>query len=75
MKKETKPQNKTLWLIWSFEHNAWWGKNWLGYTENIKEAGRYTYHEARAIVWSANYGCYNRPNEAMVQDYIGPLKK
>lgn len=28
-----------MYLIWSYEHNAWWKPNRWGYTTNIKEAG------------------------------------
>ena len=37
-------------LIWSFEHNAWWRPNECGYTENIDEAGRYEPEDAKRIV-------------------------
>ena len=69
MAKKT-PQ-KVYWLIWSNEHDGWWKPNECGYAQKIKEAGRYTYHKARAICRSANYGKYDRPNETMVQDYVG----
>lgn len=68
---ETKPKVKVRWLIWSLEHDGWWKSARRGYTDQIDEAGRYTYPEAREIVENANYGKYNRPNEAMVPDYVG----
>lgn len=37
-------------LIWSFEHNAWWKPNEMGYTENIVLAGRYSPLDAGRIV-------------------------
>jgi len=40
--------------IWSYEHNAWWGHARLGYTSDLREAGRYELGEARDIVDSAN---------------------
>lgn len=40
--------------IWSFEHNAWWKLNSLGYTSNIEEAEIYEKSEAQAICDSAN---------------------
>lgn len=42
------------WLIWSNEHNGWWGNNRSGYTQNIDHAGRYTSKEAIQIVMDAN---------------------
>jgi hypothetical protein len=39
-----------MYLIWSYEHNAWWKPNQRGYTKNIAEAGRYTLAEAGEIV-------------------------
>lgn len=64
------PKRKVLWLVWSIEHDAWWKPAHNGYTTDIKEAGRYPYPEARGIVEGANYGKYDRPNEALVPDYI-----
>lgn len=43
-------------LIWSEEHGAWWRPNNHGYTQSMKQAGRYTYEQARAISHSANGG-------------------
>lgn len=57
------------WLIWSNEHDAWWGPNHRGYTKDRAEAGRYTYHEACAIVEGANkHRGEMTPNEAMILD-------
>ena len=39
-----------LFLIWSWEHRAWWAPNHRGYTVNVDEAGRYTVEEAARIV-------------------------
>ena len=36
-------------LVWSFEHDAWWGPNHCGYTNDIDKAGRYTAQEAGSI--------------------------
>lgn len=43
-------------LVYSREHNAWWGPNHCGYTTNIDDAGRYTEAEADKIVASACRG-------------------
>ena len=37
-------------VIWSFEHEAWWRPNKRGYTDQLNEAGRYTAEEAGMIV-------------------------
>lgn len=29
-----------LWLIWSYEHDAWWKPGGFGYTSTLAEAGR-----------------------------------
>jgi hypothetical protein len=42
------------WVIWSFEHRAWWRPGRMGYSVEIDRAGRYTEQEARAIVRDAN---------------------
>jgi len=36
-------------LIWSFEHEAWWGPNHCGYTTLMEKAGRYSKEEAGEI--------------------------
>jgi len=45
---------ETRYLIWSYEHNAYWRRNSCGYTVNKDEAGRYCYAEAKEIVTMAN---------------------
>ena len=40
----------TEYLIWSFEHDAWWLPNSHGYTGNIDMAGRYHAGQAAKIV-------------------------
>lgn len=41
-------------LVWSFEHDAWWGPGKHGYTTNIHQAGRYSLKDAVEICASAN---------------------
>lgn len=41
-------------LIWSFEHDAWWGPARWGYTRERAWAGHYTREEADAILAAAN---------------------
>lgn len=59
-------------LVYSREHNAWWGPNRRGYFTDILSAGRYSYSEAAEIVESACTGrgdCnYGGPPEFMVED-------
>lgn len=62
-------QNGTLWRVWSIEHNAWWAPHHLGYVQDKKEAGLYTYTEALEIVRGANQyrSDDQKPNEAMIK--------
>jgi hypothetical protein len=41
-------------VIWSFEHDAWWRPGGWGYTNHLAEAGRYTADDATRIVRKAN---------------------
>jgi hypothetical protein len=43
-------------LIFSWEHNAFWRPNECGYTRFIERAGRYTKGRAEAICKGASYG-------------------
>jgi len=56
-------------LIWSEEHGAWWKPESSGYTDSIKEAGRYTKAQAFQIIHDANQYC-QRPgfNEIALPD-------
>jgi len=42
------------WVIWSFEHDAWWGPHGWGYVSSLAQAGRYTEAQAREIEARAN---------------------
>lgn len=46
-------------LIWSFEHNAWWGPGEHGYVETVDEAGRYSMWRAEQICLMANIPAIN----------------
>ena len=51
------------WLIWSNEHNAWWRPGRCGYTQDEKQAGRYSMAEAVDICSKAGDGRMNlHPN-------------
>ena len=39
-----------MYVIWSFEHDQWWGANNSGYTDELSKAGRYSALEAGEIV-------------------------
>lgn len=41
-------------VIWSFEHDAWWRPGRMRYTTELDAAGRYSEAEAREIVDNAN---------------------
>ena len=37
-------------VIWSFEHDAWWAPNSQGYVRDLEQAGRYNDLDAGRIV-------------------------
>lgn len=43
-------------VIWSFEHHAWWGPGQAGYTWTLARAGRYSAVEAGEIVTNSVLG-------------------
>jgi hypothetical protein len=45
-------------LIFSYEHRAWWGPNHSGYTQRLHEAGRYSQGEAIDICANALFGTH-----------------
>lgn len=45
---------KSLYIIWSNEHNGWWRPARCGYTSHRSLAGEYTLEEATKIVQDAN---------------------
>jgi len=53
--------------IWSYENNAWWKPYNMGYTTDLRAAGKYAEDEAVHIVTNANQCCGNKPNEAFVR--------
>lgn len=44
-----------MFLIWSFEHDAWWAPERCGYTKDINKAGMYGLEEAAQICIDASY--------------------
>ena len=51
-------------LIWSFEHRAWWGRGRVGYTTATHRAGIYTAEEANEIC--------NEANRNAIEDFMVP---
>lgn len=49
-----------VYLVWSVEHNRWWGPGGNGYTRRISEAGRYTRDAAMRICIRAMPGTASR---------------
>jgi len=47
-------ESEQPWVIWSFEHNAWWGPDRCGYVSDLADAGRYSHAEVDEIVGAAN---------------------
>ena len=41
--------NTNTFVVWSWEHRAWWRADRKGYTESLNEAGHYTFDEAADI--------------------------
>lgn len=50
-------------LIWSYEHDAWWGPDERGYVRDVESAGRYTPERAADICARAF------PNELMIPEW------
>lgn len=47
-------------LIWSAEHQAWWGPGRCGYVRKVSAAGRYSYGQALDITTGAIPGTAER---------------
>lgn len=43
-------------VVWSFEHQAWWGPDHRGYTTDLAKAGRYTAQQAGLIAANSVLG-------------------
>lgn len=57
----------SVYLIWSLEHEGWWGPSHVGYFKEREKAGFYSFQEALKIVKGANIGLHDIPNEAMIK--------
>lgn len=51
---------REAYLVWSNEHQAWWGKDRCGYTRFIDRAGRYNRAEALSIAGTRDGGWHVR---------------
>lgn len=64
--RATKP-----YLVWSNEHQAWWGPEHRGYTRHIERAGRYERAEAMSIAGKREGGWHVRkgnPDEIAIPE-------
>lgn len=59
------PVASDAWLVWSFEHDAWWGPNGCGYNANVLRAGIYSEADAKEIERNANGDARQRNEKAM----------
>ena len=67
--KRESADNGDKYLIWSIEHQKWWGPNSDGYVDYTDMAGRYTKEEATRIVKNANE--YEKdPKECMIPEHM-----
>jgi hypothetical protein len=57
-----------LWVIWSFEHDAWWAPRRMGYVSDLALAGRYTHEEALVIEAQANLGGRRHEHALLLED-------
>lgn len=62
---------ENAYLVWSNEHQAWWGKDRCGYTRQIERAGRYERAEAMSIAGTRDGGWHVRkgnPDETAIPE-------
>lgn len=68
-------------VIWSFEHHAWWKPDREGYVEDVAQAGLYSAREAGDIVttsiWNDEVAVYSliafRDGTPKFHPYKGPV--
>lgn len=52
--KNQQEKENDFYIIYSFEHNAYWKRNSFGYSRHLNQAGVYGYKEAKEICTNAN---------------------
>lgn len=62
--------NALTWVVWSYEHDAWWAPNQCGYATSLLQAGLYTEAEAKAIEEGANRGGVRNEEARPLKDAI-----
>jgi len=63
----------TKFVIWSYEHSAWWSPARQGYTSHLDQAGRYDQDEAGQIVTDSVLVEEVALLEIIAQDWGPPL--
>lgn len=61
------------WVVWSYEHSAWWGAAHCGYYTDLLLAGLYTEAEAKEIERSANRGRIRNEEALSLREAIAEL--
>jgi hypothetical protein len=64
------PLTGDRWLVWSNEHNGWWRPGRAGYTEDMGQAGRFTFTEAQQIITDSARGGVQR--NGLLAEYMLP---
>lgn len=59
-----------LWLIWSFDHKAWWRPDRAGYTGVHESAGRYSLEEAEEICRQPRHRCGSTGSQGQTSDVM-----
>lgn len=63
------------WVVWSHEHDAWWGPNHRGYFADLLMAGTYAEADAKEIERRANdHGDTTRKHVGKVWEHAMPLE-
>jgi hypothetical protein len=77
---ELRAEIEPRYLVWSNEHQAWWGRDRCGYTRIISRAGRYDRAEALSIAGTRDGGWHVRkgnpdeiaiPEQDAIDQYAG----
>lgn len=66
---------KNLFLIWSYQHTAWWRPGSRGYTWDIAKAGLYEKAEAEGIVENARGEEAMLPARPTLEAFVGDQER